>query len=121
MGINQGVQQKQGGIKESFAQQYILKKGLEIFKEQGKAAALKELGQLHDRACFTPIDVSTLTPEERRKCVDALMFLSQKRDGTVKGQCVYNGKPTRDWISREEVASPTVSLESVFVLSLIHI
>ena len=115
VGINQGVQQKSGGIKESFAQQYILKKGMEIFKKDGEAAAYKELEQLHNRACFTPIDVSTLSPTERKKCVDALMFLSEKRDGTVKGRMVYNGKPTRDWISREEVASPTVSSESVFV------
>ena len=37
----------------------------------------------------------------------------------VKGRCVYNGKPTRDWISREEVASPTVSSESVFITSAV--
>ena len=47
------------------------------------------------------------------------MFLSQKRDGTVKGRMVYNGKPTRNWISREEVTSPTVSSESVFVTAAV--
>ena len=43
------------------------------------------------------------------------MFLTEKRNGTVKGRMVYNGKPTRDWVSREEAASPTVSSESVFI------
>ena len=47
------------------------------------------------------------------------MFLSQKRDSTVKGRMVYNGKPTRNWISREEVASPMVSSESVFITSAV--
>ena len=73
------------------------------------------MGQLHERACFRPIDISTLTKEEKRKCVKAVMFLSKKRSGMMKGRRVYNGKPTREWISREDVNSPTVSLESVFI------
>lgn len=59
-------------------------------------------------------DISTLSEEKKKKCVDALMFLTEKRSGDVKGQMVYNGKPTRDWLSRDEVASPTVTTESQF-------
>jgi hypothetical protein len=29
----------------------------------------------------------------------ALMFLTEKRDKSVKGRMVYNGKPTREWLS----------------------
>ena len=32
---------------------------------------------------------------------------------------VYNGKPTRDWLSREDSASPTASLEGVLITSVI--
>ena len=32
---------------------------------------------------------------------------------------VYNGKPTRKWLSHEDSASPTVSLESIFLTSII--
>ena len=32
---------------------------------------------------------------------------------------VYNGKPTREWLSKEDSASPTVSLESLFLTSII--
>eukprot|EP00980_Cylindrotheca_fusiformis_P001123 scaffold313_cov73-Cylindrotheca_fusiformis.AAC.1 len=32
---------------------------------------------------------------------------------------VYNGKPTRDWLSREDAASPTASLEGVFLTATI--
>eukprot|EP00980_Cylindrotheca_fusiformis_P025108 scaffold13089_cov64-Cylindrotheca_fusiformis.AAC.1 len=51
--------------------------------------------------------------------MEALMFLTEKRDGTIKGRMVYNGKPTRDWLSREDAASPTASLESVFLTATI--
>ena len=68
-----------------FAQQYILQRGMKKFGQHGADAASKELNQLHRRNCFTPIDMVTLTPEERRKSVDALMFLGQKCDKSIKG------------------------------------
>ena len=42
----------------SLAQQYILQEGLKLFGDRGKAAAKKEMNQLHDRVCFVPIDIS---------------------------------------------------------------
>ncbi len=61
----------------SYGQQYILQKGLMKFKKAGEQAAGKELEQLHKRNCFTPIDVNTLSPEEKRKTMEALMFLTE--------------------------------------------
>ena len=103
----------------SFAQQYLLQKGLKVFGKKGEQAAAKELDQLHNRDVFGPILVSELTEEEKRKAPGSLMFLSEKRDGTIKGRMVYNGKPTRQWISRDDAASPTVSLNSIMVLAAI--
>ena len=65
------------------SQQHLLHRGLKIFGKAGKAAAIKEVKQLHDRTCFKPILVSELTEQERRRAQLALMYLSQKRDGTV--------------------------------------
>ena len=103
----------------SFGQQYILQKGLKKFKKRGAAAAQKELDQLHRRTCFTPIDISTLTPQEKRKAMEALMLLTEKRDNSVKGRLVYNGKPTREWLSREDAASPTAATESIMLTSIV--
>jgi hypothetical protein len=103
----------------SFAQQYLLQHGTKKFGDKGAQAATKELDQLHQRNCFTPIDVSKMTPSEKKKAQQALMFLTEKRDGTVKGRMVYNGKPTREWMSREDSASPTVSLESIMLTATI--
>ena len=32
---------------------------------------------------------------------------------------VYNGKPTREWMSKEDSASPTASMEAIFLLAAI--
>ena len=48
----------------SFAQQYILQKGLKVFGNRGRQASTKEMDQLHRRNCFTPISVKELMPTE---------------------------------------------------------
>ena len=65
----------------SYTQQYILpQKGLKVFGDRGTKAATKEVDQLHQRTCFTPMDIGALTPSERKKAMEALMFLTEKRD-----------------------------------------
>jgi hypothetical protein len=54
-----------------------------------------------------------MTQIEQRKAQQALMFLGEKRDRTVKGRMVYNGKPTREWLSREDSASPTAATADI--------
>ena len=103
----------------TFAQQYSLKTGLKNFGLRGEEAASKELDQLHQRNCFNPIDVALLTPSEKKKAQMALMFLTEKRDGSVKGRMVYNGKPTREWLSKDDAASPTASLEAIMLTAVI--
>ena len=99
---------------ESYGQQFLLNDGLKKFGEKGRACT-KELDQMYRRSCFTPIDIATLTPSEKKKAQVGLMFVTEKKDGTVKGRLVYNGKPTRIWYDREETASPTVMLESIML------
>ena len=38
----------------------------------------------------------------------------------MKGCLVYDGSKTRDWVSREEAASPTVSMESISLTTVIN-
>jgi hypothetical protein len=103
----------------SFAQQYLLNKGLKVFGQKGHDASMKEMDQLPRRSCFTPAPIKTMTQAEQRKAQVALMFLGEKRDGTIKGRMVYNGKPTREWLSREDSASPTAALESIMLTAVI--
>jgi hypothetical protein len=60
-----------------------------------------------------------MTQIEWRKAQQALMFLGKKRDGTVKGRMVYNGKPTKKWLAREDSRSPTAALESIIPTAVI--
>ena len=81
----------------------------------GEAGIKKEMKQMNDRKCFRAILVNELTKQERKRAQLALGYLTEKRDGTIKGRMVFNGKPTREWLSREESASPTASLEGIVI------
>jgi hypothetical protein len=61
-----------------------------------------------------------MKPSEREKAQMALMFLTEKRDKSIKGRMVYNGKPTREWLLREGAASPTAALESIMIAGVIE-
>jgi len=90
--------------------QFMLHRGLKKFGSRGmNDAASKELKQLHDRKCFTPRNIAEITPSERRKAMD----------GTIKGQMVYNGEETREWVSKDEAASPTAYVESIMITAVI--
>jgi hypothetical protein len=103
----------------SFVQQYILQKGLKVFGDQGREASTKEMDQLHRQSCFMPISIKEMMPEECKKAMEALMFLMEKHNQTIKGQMVYNGKPTREWLMREDSASPMAALESIMLTAVI--
>ena len=77
------------------------------------------MDQLHRRTCFTPILIKDLTKEEKEKAQKALCFLTEKPDGTIKARTIYNGKPTREWLTREDSSSPTASTEGVFLTSVV--
>ena len=65
----------------SFAQQYLLHEGLKRYGKEGRSASKKEIKQLHERVCFRPINVASLTMEERRKAQWRLSFsLKRKTD-----------------------------------------
>ena len=97
------------------AQLYILQKGIKIFGERGTQAAKSEVKQLHDRVGFRALAVKELTRQERERAQEGLLFLTEKKDGSVKGRLAYNGKKTREWISREDKSSPTAHAESILL------
>ena len=105
--------------KFQFAQRYTLKKSMMKFGNRGRQAAQSELSQLNDRMVFTPIHRRDITNEEIRKSMESLMFLTEKRDGTVKARACANGSVQREYVVRDKAASPTVISESVFITSCI--
>ena len=105
--------------KYNYGQQHTLEKGLKKFGERGKKGTMKEIGQLHDRVCFRPRLVETMTKEERRKAQVALAYLTEKSSGEVKGRVVYNGAPTRKYMVDQDTSSPTATMEGIFLTAMI--
>ena len=101
-----------------FVQTYLLKAGIKKFGQRGKDAASTEMNQLHERNCFEPVDVKSLSDEERKRALESLIFLTKKRDGRIKARACANGSKQREWMSREESSSPMVSLPAVVLTSV---
>ena len=69
--------------------------------------------QLHDKACFGPIDRKTLAAAEAKRALDSSIFLVEKKvDKSAKARTCANGKTLRQWLDREEKSSPA-SIDSV--------
>ncbi len=75
---------------------------------------------VHDRDCWKPIDVSTMSAQERKKALESLIFLVEKKSGTIKARHCANGSKQRAWIDSEDAASPTIMTESVMLTATIE-
>jgi hypothetical protein len=63
--------------------------------------------QLHDRVVFKPIHIEELTELERKRAMESLIILVEKRDGTIRGRTCANGSTHRAYTDRDEAACPT--------------
>ncbi|CAJ1947507.1 unnamed protein product [Cylindrotheca closterium] len=98
----------------NFIQQYYINQGLKKFGDDGKDAVDEELRQMLLRDCFTPEFVKDMTASERKKAQSAMMLLAEKQfKKTIKGCLVFRGDGTREWLLREDTASPTASQEAI--------
>lgn len=100
--------------------QLSLREGLKRFGERGKQGALKEMRQLHDMHTFFPRAPKSLTREEKRNALSSLIFLKEKDTGEVKGRTCVNGAPQREYIRKEDAASPTVATDAVFLTGAVN-
>jgi Reverse transcriptase (RNA-dependent DNA polymerase) len=92
-----------------------MKRGIKEFGDAGIDAVLQEMKQLHDRKVIAPKHEKELSPEEKRAALQYLMFLSEKRNGTIKGRGCADGRKQRPYTTKEESSSPTVAIESVLL------
>lgn len=76
---------------------------------------LTKLSQLDDMTAFTPMMFNDLSNKERKAALNLLVILREKRCGKIKGRVVADGSKQRDTVPREDVASPTIKLESLIM------
>jgi hypothetical protein len=62
-----------------------------------------------------PIMPSSLSQQAKHDALPYLMFLKEKRTGKIKGRGCADGRKQRETLSKEEVSSPTVAIESVLL------
>jgi hypothetical protein len=106
-------------VNHTILSQYGLKKGLALFGEPGEQAVIKELQQLHDRHVLSPKLPRELTPTERERALSYLMFLKMKSSGEIKGRGCADGRKQRDYMTKEDTSSPTVSTEALILSCMI--
>jgi hypothetical protein len=109
----------------SFAEQYLLNRGLKIFGRKGRDASKKEMDQLHRRSCFTtpPISIAESNDSDRTKkgatSADVLRR-EAKRNYQRKNDLQWKAnKRMAIWLSKEDSASPTAVLESIMITAVI--
>ena len=101
-----------------FDQSCSLRKGLKKFGQKGRDAAYKKLKQLHDRVVFETIRIEDLTEIEKRRAMESLIFLVEKRDKGIKGRACANGSSQREYLMLKccmrflELAFPSLSMYS---------
>eukprot|EP00957_Ditylum_brightwellii_P200690 15299047-Ditylum_brightwellii.AAC.1 len=65
------------------------------------------------------IHVKDLTPLEKNRAMESLIFLTKKRDKTIKAKSCANGSTQRSYIAREKAASPTAATEAILITGVI--
>ena len=99
--------------------QMSAKAGIRKHGEEAVTAKLKEFGQLEHMKTFKPRHKRELTKEQLSKATRIITVIKEKRSGILKGRSCVDGRPQRAYISKEEAASPTTSLDSLLITLLI--
>lgn len=99
--------------------QLHVSKGLKKWGKRGEDAIKKELQQVVDVDILSPQKKSDLSQDDIDRALEYLMFLKEKRNKEIKARGCVDGRPQQNYLSKEEVSSSTVILESVFMIAVI--
>ena len=76
---------------------------------------MSKMKQLHLRDTFKPLHWKEMTSKQKASMLESHVFLKEKRDGTIKGHKAAGGNKQRDFMSKEDVSSPTAATEAVLL------
>ena len=100
---------------------YSIKAGIKKFGTVGTITVSDEPQQLHMKDTFTPMKITALSPEQKKRVLHSLMFVKKKLDGKIKGRACTDGRKQRNLYAKEDASSPTVSIETVLLTSVIDV
>lgn len=113
------VNQDETLVVGAIMQQVTLKQGLKLWDDKAKASAMKEMQHAHDLSTFIPSHAKTLTKQERKRALCTIIFLKEKRDKRIKTWTCIDGSPQREYIPKEDAASPTAARDAIFIQSAV--
>ncbi|KAI2502818.1 Reverse transcriptase (RNA-dependent DNA polymerase) [Fragilaria crotonensis] len=93
--------------------------GIKKHGKAAEAALMNEFAQLEELEVYESVDPNTLTWEQRKAALKAINLIKEKRDGTLKGRTVADGRRQRSLYDKSETASPTVSKDALMLSILI--
>lgn len=94
-----------------------VRKGIKLFGQGGDDAVRTEMQQLCDHEVMEPKSEAALSREDRSNALKYLMFLKQKRDGSINGRGCADGRKQRGHVVVKEKSSPTISTEAVLLVA----
>ena len=100
---------------------YSIKKGIDLFGDCAETAVTKELKKINDMNTYKPKHVQDLTNKERKEALASLLFITEKRDDTIKARLVGDGSKQRtyDGYNKSKGSSPTRAMDSFFLTGVI--
>jgi hypothetical protein len=100
--------------------QYGFQKGLKMFGEGGYKATIKELdANLIGRNVIDMLSPEGITRDIFKMSLGYLMFLKRKRCGKIKARGCADGRPQREYITKDQSSSPTVANNALFATCLV--
>jgi hypothetical protein len=103
-----------------FAQTYSLAKGIKAFGADRHQAAHEEMKELCNCGVFIPLLVEELTHIEKRRAMESLIFLTEKKDGSIKARMCANGSTQQEYTDCNKAASPTAMTESYMITAVLN-
>jgi hypothetical protein len=89
--------------------------GIKKHGKHAEEALLKEFRQFKDMDVFEPLYAHTLTPTQKADAIAAISVIKEKRDGTLKGRTVGDGRSQQGKYHRRETYSPTMGSDALML------
>ena len=80
-------------------QKYGIKKGIELLSKKADVAVVKELTQTHKLETYEPIMASYMSWEKKKKALESLLFITEKRNRDINSQKLSDGSKQRKYDS----------------------
>ncbi len=95
--------------------QLSMKAAIKKWGLEAAYAITKEMKQFHWCDSYKPKHWHGLTKKQKEQILESHIFVEQKRDGLIKAQKVIGGNEQSNYITKEDVSSPTVTAKAVML------